>query len=386
MKQILTIITLAILFMSMSFVEAQTGIGTQTPNADAAVEISSTGNDKGMLLPRVALTATNAAAPLTAFVEGMTVYNTATVSDVTPGYYYSDGSAWVRLSSDMNLISSDPGNLISSGSDGRPFIDQAIISANETPTSLTLNATTGQLTYDNETATDDVINMAVIEPWFGTDDNMGATLNTEDIYHMGNIGIGTNSPSEVFQVFGGNVEIGGIGTGALQNPLLRIHADANTPDMGGSIEFNESDTNFGYRVKHYTATGGTGGAEGFRFLSLKNVGAYTQVMKLDNTGFVGIGTNTPNEKLEVNGKVRINDLTGADVATDVIVTADAVTGELKEGGTISSLMSGADTNTTNVSLTEDGTNLILTDSDSNTVSGGPFGHRYRYQHDQHQPY
>src|SRR5690554_2036802 len=66
---------------------------------DAVLEIEST--DKGLLLPRLALTSTNSFAPLTAHVEGMTVYNTVTAgtdeTEVTPGYYYNDGTQWVRI-------------------------------------------------------------------------------------------------------------------------------------------------------------------------------------------------------------------------------------------------------------------------------------------------
>lgn len=68
-------------------------------NADAVLEIESA--NKGLLLPRVALTALDAATPLSAHVEGMTVYNTATngagSNAVSPGYYYNDGEKWVRL-------------------------------------------------------------------------------------------------------------------------------------------------------------------------------------------------------------------------------------------------------------------------------------------------
>jgi hypothetical protein len=55
----------------------------------------------------------------------------------------------------------------------------------------------------------------------------------------------------------------------------------------------------------------------------------TEAMRILNSGNIGIGTNTPNEKLEVDGKVRISDLTGTNFDTDVVVTADANTGELK---------------------------------------------------------
>lgn len=66
-----------------------------TPDASSMLEIRST--NKGLLIPRLALTATTSASPVTSPVASLMVYNTATVSDVTPGYYYWDGSKWVRL-------------------------------------------------------------------------------------------------------------------------------------------------------------------------------------------------------------------------------------------------------------------------------------------------
>lgn len=81
---------------------AQTGIGTTTPNASAKLDISST--TQGFLPPRIALTATNAFTPLVgtaASATGLVVYNTATAgtapNNVTPGYYYWNGSAWINL-------------------------------------------------------------------------------------------------------------------------------------------------------------------------------------------------------------------------------------------------------------------------------------------------
>lgn len=84
-------------FYNLSF--AQVGIGTVTPNSDAALEIAS--NNQGVLLPRVALSATNSTSPLGAHVAGMTLYNTATAgsapNQVAPGFYFNDGAKWVRL-------------------------------------------------------------------------------------------------------------------------------------------------------------------------------------------------------------------------------------------------------------------------------------------------
>lgn len=79
-------------------VMAQVGVGTTTPQA--SMDITST-ND-GLLIPRIALSATNVATVLTPTTSEL-VYNTATSAvgpnQVTPGFYYWDGALWIRLSS-----------------------------------------------------------------------------------------------------------------------------------------------------------------------------------------------------------------------------------------------------------------------------------------------
>ncbi|MGE0638177.1 MAG: tail fiber domain-containing protein [Bacteroidia bacterium] len=78
---------------------SQVGIdrtGTQTPASSAELDVYST--DKGMLIPRVALTSTASSAPITpAPATSLLVYNTAAVNDVTTGFYYWNGSTWSRL-------------------------------------------------------------------------------------------------------------------------------------------------------------------------------------------------------------------------------------------------------------------------------------------------
>jgi len=60
------------------------------------------GTTKGMLVPRVALTSTASQSPINpapdaSLAVSLLVYNTATAGDVTPGYYYWNGSGWERL-------------------------------------------------------------------------------------------------------------------------------------------------------------------------------------------------------------------------------------------------------------------------------------------------
>jgi len=80
-------------------VAAQVGIGTTSPDASAKLQIDAT--TMGLLPPRVSLTATNATSPVTSPATGLLVYNIATAgtspNNVTPGYYFYSGSAWVRL-------------------------------------------------------------------------------------------------------------------------------------------------------------------------------------------------------------------------------------------------------------------------------------------------
>ncbi|SFN19784.1 hypothetical protein SAMN05421741_10267 [Paenimyroides ummariense] len=66
---------------------AQVGIGTATPADAVQLEISAT--NKGVLIPRVGLTNTTTFSPITGTaLESLLVYNTATVADVSPGFYY----------------------------------------------------------------------------------------------------------------------------------------------------------------------------------------------------------------------------------------------------------------------------------------------------------
>lgn len=85
------------------------GIGTVIPSGTSKLDISAT--DKGILIPRVALTSTNSASPITKadgtaastgdLATPLLVYNTSTAGSgstaVSPGYYYWNGSTWISL-------------------------------------------------------------------------------------------------------------------------------------------------------------------------------------------------------------------------------------------------------------------------------------------------
>jgi len=73
-----------ILILFSGIAQAQVGIGTTTPDASAALDITNTG--KGMLIPRLtSAQRTGISSPAT----GLLVYQT----DGTPGFYYNSGTS-----------------------------------------------------------------------------------------------------------------------------------------------------------------------------------------------------------------------------------------------------------------------------------------------------
>lgn len=102
---------------------AQVKIGANPTSINAAslLELeNSSGTKQGFLLPRVALSSTTT--PTLdggTNVEGMTVYNTATTGDVTPGLYTNDGSKWIKVgaAAALNVTTEQTGNYTALASD-----------------------------------------------------------------------------------------------------------------------------------------------------------------------------------------------------------------------------------------------------------------------------
>lgn len=86
---------LILLYISTNSLAQGVAINTTLAPANTSAGLDIDFSNKGLLLPRVALTGTNSALPLSAHVAGMIVYNTATVSDVSPGIYYNNGTKWI---------------------------------------------------------------------------------------------------------------------------------------------------------------------------------------------------------------------------------------------------------------------------------------------------
>jgi microcystin-dependent protein len=90
-------------FLSKAQVMVTNGVpANPTPNTNAILELYSVNHNKGLLMPKVSLAATDNPSPLPAHIAGITVYNTNTaavtqLTSVSPGLYYNNGTSWNRL-------------------------------------------------------------------------------------------------------------------------------------------------------------------------------------------------------------------------------------------------------------------------------------------------
>lgn len=105
----------SLLLLVSALVNAQVGIGNAAPRA--ALDITAT--NTGVLFPQIALNSVNDLTSVInptggAIVTGTFIYNTATAgsspNNVTPGYYYWNGTSWTRVANGPNTNWSLTGN------------------------------------------------------------------------------------------------------------------------------------------------------------------------------------------------------------------------------------------------------------------------------------
>ncbi|MCX7696631.1 MAG: hypothetical protein N2Z72_02925 [Bacteroidales bacterium] len=77
------------------FSQVSINLSGSVPHSSAALDLDFP--DKGLLIPRISLIQTNNPAPIQNPAEGLLIFNTSTINDVTKGFYYWDGNKWKRL-------------------------------------------------------------------------------------------------------------------------------------------------------------------------------------------------------------------------------------------------------------------------------------------------
>lgn len=210
------LLTLLLSILTQVTCNAQVGIGTTNPSG--ALDITS--SVEGLLIPRVALSATNVATVLTPMVSEL-VYNTFTSAlgpnQVAPGYYYWNGTIWVPISTGSLSAWSQIGN-------------------------AGTNATT------NFIGTTDAV------------DFVTRTNNTEKVRvtSSGNMGIGVSNPVAKLDVAAGTTLVNSVVNG--------------TGNINDFLQYNIQNTSTGVRAQSgYSATADNGTATtGFAWIGINN--------------------------------------------------------------------------------------------------------------------
>ena len=338
-----------ILFFLSGLGFAQTGIGTSTPSPSAKLEVAST--NQGFLPPRIALTATNAASPVTSPATGLLVFNTETAgtapNNVVPGYYYWNGSLWVRLNGPSDtaanvtgvvpVVNGGTGVTTATGSgrtvlSNNPTLELLTISSGATqfPSSIFVTPTTF---VTSKRAALWLGDWGILQDYDGNGQpNFSITQNFSGSYPtrffistVGNVGLGTSSPTAKLNLVGGGIRIfHGFSNNSTTRPPLNTLTIGNyeirgVGGGGGSVQADGGDDGF----LRLSAGGGNSAAaqssidlSGYSNVAdmLNNIvmrTAGTERLRIDNTGNVGIGTNIPTVRLQVAGDIIANSIAGS---------------------------------------------------------------------------
>ncbi|MDH2208544.1 MULTISPECIES: hypothetical protein [Empedobacter] len=85
-----------------SYAYSQVGIGTNQPDASAALDVTAT--NKGILVPRVTLTSNTLQLSSAANATGLLVYNIGGTGALAGGYYFWNGSEWRTIDNTTSAV------------------------------------------------------------------------------------------------------------------------------------------------------------------------------------------------------------------------------------------------------------------------------------------
>ncbi|MBI2966928.1 MAG: hypothetical protein HYY40_03830 [Bacteroidetes bacterium] len=301
-----------------------------SPDGSSGLDVDFT--DKGVLIPRIALTQTSLATPVTSPATSLLVYNTASVNDVTPGYYYWNGSAWMRLlnggsfggttdylarwlsATDLGTgITRDNGTYVGIGSAPSTSYRLLVTSANSAYDAVYGEHTSGSVGSVYNGVSGKVVNAAYTTAQ-GYLAYHASNNNTYALYGKGGnwggyfdnkVVIGNSTPGTINT---GDLEVQNITAGSGNAATLTLRQTTSNVTSGNLL----SNINFGdnyqanpqaqiQAIRGAASSGATDLPSDILFYTIDDAStSLTERMRIRYSGFVGIGTPMPNYMLDIN--------------------------------------------------------------------------------------
>jgi hypothetical protein len=335
---------LFLLCSTLSFAQG-VGINTTSTPANPSAMLDVDNANRGVLLSRVSLTATNVAAPITAPANSLLVFNLASAgagaTAVSPGFYYWNAptSEWIKIIATNGSVGNDNQDLTSATltgnnltiaiQNGAPVtVDLSSLAdadsnpTNEMNTAFSVVGTNLVLTDGGGTFTLPITSIInAVNAYNTTLTVSGGNLNLTDgggtlSVPLSSIATGSNSYNSAFNVVGTDLNITD-GGGTLSVPLTAIATASNSYNSaltvsGGNLNITDGGGTLSTPLSQINANdwkvdGNAGTTPATNFLGTTD--NQDLVFRTNNTekarvtanGYVGVGTSTPISILDVFG-------------------------------------------------------------------------------------
>lgn len=319
MSQKLTIL-LFFAFLQLSF--AQVGIGTTSPNPSSALEIKST--NSGLLIPRIELTSSTDTRTIPSPATSLMIYNTSTVSDITPGFYYWEGS-WKALKS--TTTPSSPSTTTSGWNlTGNTVASSDYLGTNNYfPLIFKVNNNqfsrfhpNGGLAIGNNAAANDNNSVAIGTSATATTSNQAVAIGpSSNAAGYQSVAIGLNSATSNNSTVAIGSSANASGYQSFAFGLSSASSNNNAFAIGNSA--NASGQQALALGQEANSSGQNATAIGYQ-ATTSQANAIVLGSSSNANNKVGIGTNTPEERLHIVGSLKLVDGTQAN---NYVLTSDA---------------------------------------------------------------